>query len=93
MFQRKFEFSNEDGAKPGLIRLCIQAPYENPENDFECHYSIEFPENMMEGKIIGIDELQALLLTIKHAKLLLETFAIKKKLKLTWLGMENLGLD
>lgn len=44
MFERQYEFTNEDGEKSGLIPVCIQTLNESQEIEFDCHYSKEFPE-------------------------------------------------
>lgn len=52
-----------------------------------------FPGKSIEGKLIGVDSLQALLLALKTAKTLLMSYANEHQLTITWLEMDNIGLE
>lgn len=93
MIEREFDYTSLKSEANGVILLQIGYPVETNEEDWECEYGLKFPDKIMEGKIVGIDSLQALLLTVKHAKTLLTAYAKNNELTLSWLGMENLGLE
>lgn len=93
MIERAFEYKSLKSPTNGEILLHIGYPVETNEEDWECEYVLKLPERTLEGKIVGMDSLQALLLTLKHAKTLLTAYAKNNELTLSWLGMENMGLE
>lgn len=92
MIEREFEYTSVKDGINGIIRLQVFAP-EPIMEDWECKYILELPNRTLEGKIIGIDSLQALLLTLKTLKTLLNNYTTNHEIKLTWLGMEDIGLN
>jgi len=54
---------------------------------------LKLPEKLIEGKLIGVDSFQALLLAIKTTKILLINYVAENQITITWLGMDNLGLE
>jgi|GEM_PF-4592434 len=93
MIEREFDYQSQKDNSSGTLILRIFTPKLTQEDDWECKYILQFPENSMEGKLIGIDSLQALLLAIKMAKTLLINYADTNQVTITWLEMDNIGLD
>ena len=69
-------------------------PTENPaeHEDWECRYILSLPDQTIDRTMFGIDSLQAMLIAMKTAKTLLTNYVNSNKLKITWLGMDDLGL-
>lgn len=93
MIERKFDYYSQKDNSSGTITLISFAPEPTPEDDWECNYLLMLPGKSIEGKLIGVDSLQALLLALKTAKTLLMSYANEHQLTITWLEMDNIGLE
>lgn len=93
MIERKFDYQSQKDNSFGTLTLILFVPEPTQEDDWECRYILQLPEKSVEGKLIGIDSFQALLLAIKMTKTLLINYAFENQLTITWLGMDNIGLD
>ena len=93
MIERKFDYHSQKDNSSGTLTLTLFVPEPTQENDWECKYILKLPEKSIEGKLIGVDGFQALLLAMKTAKTLLINYAAKNQVTVTWLGMNNIGLE
>lgn len=93
MIEREFYYQSQKDDSSGTLTLRIFVPEPTQEDDWECKYILKLPEKSIEGKLIGVDSLQALLLAIKTAKTLLINYATANPITITWLGIDNIGLD
>lgn len=93
MISREFEYTIISSREQGIILLQLDLPIETPDEDWTCRFQLSLPDQNIEREIFGIDGLQALLLAAKTAKTVLLNYASTNQLKLTWLEMDDLGLN
>lgn len=91
MIEREFDYQSQKNNSSGTLILRVYMPEPTKDDDWE--YALELPENSIEGKLIGVDSLQALPLAIKTAKTLLINYTTANQATITWLGMDNIGLN
>ncbi|WP_189620387.1 DUF6968 family protein [Novosphingobium colocasiae] len=84
--ERRFEL---DG---GELLVRFFSPFRAPGGEFQCHYSIGWPERDVRRRVCGLDGLQALMLAMRlvHSELV-ESDAYKAG-RLTWCDQTDLDL-
>ena len=84
--ERRFEL---DG---GELVVRFYAPTKAPGGEFQCHYSIGWPEREVRRYACGLDSVQALMLAMRTVHTDLVESAAYKDERLTWCDEADLDL-
>lgn len=91
ILEREFEALKSDG-RSSRVLVKIAKPTFNPKDDWECRFQIIGIGNEKIRHTAGVDSLHALLFTIGMIEELIHYWERVEKTKITWLGMDDLGL-
>ena len=75
------------------VQLYLPQPDDDPDGDWSCRLAILGLDKEIEGRIHGVDSFQALLNSIKVIDAHLKRIERGQGLRLTWLGMDDLGFN
>jgi hypothetical protein len=95
ILERSFELLDKDDVS-SVIKLRISKPtlMSDPEHSLKwrCHYQILGIGSEKIKSAPGVDAIDAILISLRIAEALLQSYSRVYKKKITWLGEEDLGL-
>lgn len=90
-FQREFE-SHDNTGNIARARLIVYKPQAKEVNRWQCDVQIIGIGHEQIRTVSGLDKLDSVIHGLRMAHTLLLYFAKQENKKLTWLGMDDLGL-